>query len=61
MDIFPWNTLTVLNSQNTLTVKECQNALSPYTGEGRKEGRKEGNVLFNATHFIYGYMASDIW
>ena len=30
----------------------------------RKEGRKEGNVLFNValnTFFIYGYMASDIW
>ena len=28
-----------------------------------KEGRKEGNVLFNDTlnTFIYGYMASDIW
>ena len=29
-----------------------------------KEGRKEGNVLFNDglnTCFIYGYMASDIW
>ena len=23
--------------------------------------RKEGNVLFNDTHFIYSYMASDIW
>ena len=22
---------------------------------------KEGNVLFNDAHFIYGYMASDIW
>ena len=29
----------------------------------RDEGRKEGNVLFNdaLTHFIYGYMVSDIW
>ena len=28
-----------------------------------RTGRKEGNVLFNdaPTHFIYGYMASDIW
>ena len=26
----------------------------------RKEGRKEG-MKTNATHFIYGYMASDIW
>ena len=27
------------------------------------EGRKEGNVLFkiHSTHFIYGYMVSDIW
>ena len=27
------------------------------------EGRKEGNILFNqhSTHFIYGYMASDMW
>ena len=26
-------------------------------------GRKEGNVLFttHSTHFIYGYMVSDIW
>ena len=48
-----------------------------YYKEGRKEGRKEGNVLFNdtlntegrkevfylttKTHFIYGYMALDIW
>ena len=23
--------------------------------------RKEGSVLFNSTHFIYGYMVSDIW
>ena len=31
---------------------------------GRKEGRKEGNVLFNDalnTFLFYGYMASDIW
>ena len=29
----------------------------------RLYGRKEGNVLFkmHSTHFIYGYMASDIW
>ena len=32
----------------------------------RKEGRKEGRMeLFylttHSTHFIYGYMASDIW
>ena len=31
----------------------------------RDEGRKEGNVFFylttHSTHFIYGYMASDIW
>ena len=26
-----------------------------------KEGTKEGNVLFNNAHFIYGYMVSDIW
>ena len=31
--------------------------------EGRKEGRKEENVLFNDAlkHFIYGYMALDLW
>ena len=23
--------------------------------------RKEGNVLFNDAHFIFGYMVSDIW
>ena len=29
--------------------------------EERKEGRKEGNVfMMHSTHFIYGYMASDI-
>ena len=29
----------------------------------RVEGRKEGNVYLttHSTHFIYGYMASDIW
>ena len=30
----------------------------------RKNGRKEGSVLFNDaldTFFYYGYMASDIW
>ena len=73
--------------------------MSDYSDSERKEGRKEGNVLFNdalntfylrlygvghmvkdysdrerkegrkemfyltthSTHFIYGYMASDIW
>ena len=30
--------------------------------EGRKEGRKEMSYLTtHSTHFIYGYMASDIW
>ena len=33
------------------------------TVEGRKEGKKE-NILYlttHSTHFIYGYMALDIW
>ena len=25
------------------------------------EGGDEGHVLFNDTHFIFGYMASDMW
>ena len=30
--------------------------------EGRKEGRKEMFYLTtHSTHFIYGYVASDIW
>ena len=29
--------------------------------ETRDERKKEGNVLFNDAHFIYSYMASDIW
>ena len=33
--------------------------------EGRKEGRKKKKEMFylttHSTHFIYGYMASDIW
>ena len=30
--------------------------------DGRKEGRKEMFYLtMHSTHFIYGYMASDIW
>ena len=24
-------------------------------------GRKDGNVLFNDIHLVYGYMASDVW
>ena len=33
----------------------------PVSGDNSE--RKEGNVLFNnaLTHFIYGYMVSDIW
>ena len=33
------------------------------TVKEKKEGRKEGNVLFNdaLNTFFYGYMASDIW
>ena len=27
----------------------------------RSQGERERNVLFNDAHFIYGYMASDIW
>ena len=30
--------------------------------EGRKEERKEMfNLMMHSTHFIYGYMAFDIW
>ena len=36
---------------------------SPVQRHTRKEGRKEGRVYLttHSTHFIYGYMASDIW
>ena len=49
-------------------------ALFHHAVEGRKEGRKEGReegkeegkeemfyLTTHATHFIYGYMASDLW
>ena len=29
--------------------------------KGRKEGRKCFYLTTHSTHFIYGYMASDIW
>ena len=40
----------------------CMKAFSYMAGCCHKQGRKEGNVLFNDTiHFSYSYMASDLW
>ena len=34
--------------------------LTPQLKEGRKEGRTCFYLMMHSTHFIYGYMASDI-
>ena len=39
------------------TISEC----SYHGAISRSFYQREINVLFNSSHFIYGYMASDIW
>ena len=62
--------VTLRLSKNLESGRTYDNACSltmsvtdPSYAERRKEGRKEGNVFIlttHSTHFIYGYMASDI-
>ena len=54
-----WNCLTLIQPAS-LTVKLIQQ--QPKMWFCKKEGRKEFFCLTtHSTHFIYGYMASDIW
>ena len=45
---------------NNFDMRKLSQQASVYIFEQIIE-RKEGNVLLNDTHFIYGYMASAIW
>ena len=58
MNIMPKNGLQEYSTKTFLQLKTISN-LQGKIILNRKEGRKE--IFYLSTHYIYGYMASDIW
>ena len=58
-----WRSVIVAQPNASIRSHGFRYSGTQYTVRIQRTGRKEGNVLFNddSTHFIYGYIASDIW